>query len=115
MLVKNFFERENTTFSPEHITQQNEQLHENVTAQHHFNSDPLETCSGNVIATYQAIRSSEQLWNASDLVFGSFHQNDVRFSEQSRGYQCTCNALCILSYSLCLDVDNSLMLDKVLC
>ena len=55
------------------------------------------------------------MWNASDLVFGSFHQNDVRFSEQSRGYQCTCNALCILSYSLCLDVDNSLMLDKVLC
>ena len=110
-----FSERENTTFSPEHITQQNEQLHENVTAQHHFNSDPLETCSRNDIATYQAIRSSEQLWNASDLVFGSFHQNDVRFSEQSRGYQCTCNALCILSYSLCLDVDNSLMLDKVLC
>ena len=108
-----FSERENIAFSPEHITQQNEQLHENVTAQHHFNSDPLETCSGNEIATYQAIRSSEQLWNASDLVFGSFHQNDVRFSEQSRGYQCTCNALCILSYSLCL-VDNSLMLDKVL-
>ena len=92
-----FSERENIAFSPEHITQQNEQLHENVTAQHHFNSDPLETCSGNDIATYQAIRSSEQLWNASDLVFGSFHQNDVRFSEQSRGYQCTCNALCILS------------------
>ena len=110
-----FSERENIAFSPEHITQQNEQLHENVTAQHHFNSDPLETCSGNDIATYQAVRSSEQLWNASDLVFGSFHQNDVRFSEQSRGYQCTCNALCILSYSLCLDVDNSLMLDKVLC
>ena len=110
-----FSERENTTFSPEHITQQNEQLHENVTAQHHFNSDPLETCSGNDIVAYQAIRSSEQLWNASDLVFGSFHQNDVRFSEQSRGYQCTYNALCLLSYSLCLDVDNSLMLDKVLC
>ena len=107
-----FSERENIALSPEHIIQQNEQLHENVTAQHHFNSDPLETCSGNDIATYQAIRSSEQLWNASDLVFGSFHQNDVRFSEQSRGYQCTCNALSILSYSLCLDVDNSLMLDK---
>ena len=115
MLSEEFSERENIAFSPEHITQQNEQLHENVTAQHHFNSDPLETCSGSDIATYQVIRSSEQLWNASDLVFGSFHQNDVRFSEQSRGYQCTCNALCILSYSLCLDVDNSLMLDKVLC
>ena len=34
-----FSEREKIAFSPEHITQQNEQLHENVTAQHHFNSD----------------------------------------------------------------------------
>ena len=92
-----FSERENIAFTPEHI-QQNEQLHENVTAQQHFNSDPLETCSGSDKATYKAIRSSEQLWNASDLVFGSFLQNYVRFSEQSRGYQCTCNALCILSY-----------------
>ena len=50
-----FSERENIALSPEHITQQNEQLHENVKAQHHFNSDPLETCSGNNIATYQAI------------------------------------------------------------
>ena len=64
---------------------------------------------------YQAVRSSERLWNANDLVFGSFHQNDIRFSDQSRGYQCTCNALCMLSYSLCLDVDNSSILDKVLC
>ena len=44
-----FSERENIALSPEHITQQNEQLHENVTAQHHFNSDPVETCSGNDI------------------------------------------------------------------
>ena len=64
---------------------------------------------------YKAIRSSERLWNASDFVFGSFHQNDVRFSEQSRGYQCTCNALCMLSYSLFLDVSDSSILDKVLC
>ena len=54
------------------------------------------------------------LWNASDLVFGSFHQNDGRFSEHSRGYQCTCNALCMLSYAHCGDVDNSMVLDKVL-
>ena len=67
------------------------------------------------MACYQAIRSSERLWNASNLVFGSFHQNDVRFSEHSRGYQCTCNALCMLSYAHCHDVDNSLILDKVLC
>ena len=63
---------------------------------------------------YQAIRSSELLWNASDLVFGSFHQNDGRFSEHSRGYQCTYNALCMLSYAHCGDVDNSMVLDKVL-
>ena len=31
-----FSERENIALSPEHITQQNEQLHENVTAQHHL-------------------------------------------------------------------------------
>ena len=67
------------------------------------------------MACYQAIRSSERYWNASDFVFGSFHQNDVRFSEQSRGHQCTCNALCMLSYSLFLDVNDSLIVDKVLC
>ena len=79
-----------------------------------MSSDPLEVCSDNDIACYQAVSSSELLWNASDLVFGSFHQNDVRFSEHSRGYQCTCNALCMLSYAHCGDVDNSMVLDKVL-
>ena len=64
---------------------------------------------------YQAVRSTEKLWNANSLVFESFHQNYNRFSDQSRGYQCTCNALCMLSYSLCFDVDNSSILDKVLC
>ena len=95
-------EREIMVFYPENTTQQNELFYKNVTAQ-------------NDEACYQAIRSSERLWNASDFVFGSFHQNDVRFSEQSRGYQCTCNALCMLSYSLFLDVNDSLILDKVLC
>ena len=79
-----------------------------------MSSDPLEVCSDNDVACYQAIRSSELLWNASDLVFGSFHQNDGRFSEHSRGYQCTCNALCMLSYAHCGDVDNGMVLDKVL-
>ena len=90
------------------MCQQNGELHENVQAQHHFNSDSVEACSDNDVCTYsdndvcyQAIRLSEQLWNARDLVFGSFHQNDVRFCEQSRGYQCTCNALCMLSYAHC--------------
>ena len=79
-----------------------------------MSSDPLEICSDIDVACYQAIRSSELLWNASDLVFGSFHQNDGRFSEHSRGYQCTCNALCMLSYANCGDVDNTMVLDKVL-
>ena len=102
-------------FCPVNTSQQNEELKRNVTAQHQLSSDPLEVCSDNDVACYQAIRSSELLWNASDLVFGSFHQNDGRFSEHSRGYQCTCNALCMLSYAHCGDVDNSMVLDKVLC
>ena len=108
-------ERERIAFCPVNTSQQNEELKRNVTAQHQLSSDPLEVCSDNDVACYQAIRSSELLWNASDLVFGSFHQNDGRFSEHSRGYQCTCNALCMLSYAHCGDVDNSMVLDKVLC
>ena len=112
---KELFERESIAVCPVDTSQQNEALDRNVTAQHHLSSDPLEICSDIDVACYQAIRSSELLWNASDLVFGSFHQNDGRFSEHSRGYQCTCNALCMLSYAHCDDVDNSMVLDKVLC
>ena len=43
-----------------------------------------------------------------------FHQNDKRFSELSRGFQCTCNALCMLTYSSCHEIDNSLVLDEIL-
>ena len=112
---KELSERERIAFCPVNTSQQNEELKRNVTAQHQLSSDPLEVCSDNDVACYQAIRSSELLWNARDLVFGSFHQNDGRFSEHSRGYQCTCNALCMLSYAHCGDVDNSMVLDKVLC
>ena len=112
---KELSERERIAFCPVNTSQQNEELKRNVSAQHQLSSDPLEVCSDNDVACYQAIRSSELLWNASDLVFGSFHQNDGRFSEHSRGYQCTCNALCMLSYAHCGDVDNSMVLDKVLC
>ena len=91
-----------------------EKHHKNVTSQLQIN-DTLETCLDNDVVCYQAIRSSDQLWNASGFIFGNFHQNDVRFSEQSRGFQCTCNALCMLSYSLLHDVDNDLILDEVLC
>ena len=111
---KELSERERIAFCPVNTSQQNEELKRNVTAQHQLSSPPLEVCSDNDVACYQAIRSSELLWNASDLVFGSFHQNDGRFSEHSRGYQCTCNALCMLSYAHCGDVDNSMVLDKVL-
>ena len=91
-----------------------EKHHKNVTSQLQIN-DTLETCLDNDVVCYQAIRSSDQLWNAGGFIFGKFHQNDVRFSEQSRGFQCTCNALCMLSYSLWYDVDNGLILDEVLC
>ena len=112
---KELSERESIAVCPVNTSQQNEEHDRNVTAEHHFISDPLEICSDNDVACYQAIRSSERLWNASDIVFGSFHQNDGRFSEHSRGYQCTCNALSMLSYAHCGDVDNSMVLDKVLC
>ena len=107
-------EREIIAFCPVSTSQQHDELKRNVTAQHQLSSDPLEVCSDNGVACYQAIRSSELLWNASDLVVGSFYQNDGRFSEHSRGYQCTCNALCMLSYAHCGDVDNSMVLDEVL-
>ena len=111
---KELSERERIAFCPVNTSQQNEEFKRNVTAQHQLSSDPLEECSDNDVACYQAVRSSELLWNAGDLVFGSFHQNDGRFSEHSRGYQCTCNALCMLAYAHCGDVDNSVVLDKVL-
>ena len=54
---------------------------------------------------------SPLIWNASQIMFGSFHQNDNRFSDQSRGFQCTCNALCML---VCDEIQNGLELDKIL-
>ena len=33
-----------------------------------------------------ARRSSSSLWNAGLIIYGSFHQNDKRFSELSRGF-----------------------------
>ena len=112
---KELSERESIAVCSVNTFQQNEEHDRNVTAQHHLSRNSLEICSDNDVTCYQAIRTSERLWNASDLVFGSFHQNDGRFSEHSRGYQCTCNALCMLSYAHCGDVDDSTVLDKVLC
>ena len=61
------------------------------------------------------IESSCQTWNVRCMVFGSFHQNNERFSEQSRGFQCTSNALCMLGYSACLDINDGSKLDQILC
>ena len=104
-----------TVCSQKAMSQQHAWHNEKDTAQQHFNRDSSELGLDNDVMFYEAVRSSEQLWNASNLVFGSFHQNDVRFCEQSRGYQCTCNALCMLSYSSCFDIEKSSILDKVLC
>ena len=54
---------------------------------------------------------SPLIWNASQIMFGSFHQNDNRFLDQSRGFQCTCNALCML---VCDEIQNGLVLDTIL-
>ena len=63
----------------------------------------------------EIVTESFQPWNAKHIIFGSFHQNNERFSEQPRGFQCTSNALCMLGYSACLDMKNGLILDKILC
>ena len=50
-----------------------------------------------------------------NIIVSSFHQNNERFSKQSRGFQCTSNALCMLVYSAFLDINDGLVLDKILC
>ena len=57
------------------------------------------------------LQSNSLLWNAQQIIFGSFHQNDNRFLDQSRGFQCTCIALCML---VCEEIQNSSELDKIL-
>ena len=54
---------------------------------------------------------SPLLWNANRIMFGSFHQKDERFIDQSRGVQCTCNALCMLIQD---KIQNSSDLDQIL-
>ena len=58
-----------------------------------------------------ATQPSSLLWNANRIMFGSFHKNDERFIDQSRGVQCTCNALCILTQD---KIQNSSDLDQIL-
>ena len=40
-----------------------------------------------------ARRSSSSLCNAGPIIYASFHQNGKRFTEFSKGFQCSCNAL----------------------
>ena len=48
-------------------------------------------------------------------MFGNFRKNNERFSKQSHGFQCTSNALCMLGYSACPDINCGLILDKIIC
>ena len=49
------------------------------------------------------------------IIFGNFNQNDRRFSDQTRGFQCTCNALCMLSHNTyCTEINSCSSLDKIL-
>ena len=61
--------------------------------------------------TEKALLLQPNLWNAEQIIFGSFHQNDNRFLDQIRGFQCTCNALCML---VCEEIKSSSELDKIL-
>ena len=58
-----------------------------------------------------AKQPSPLLWNAVQLILGNFQQNDERFGDQSRGFQCTCNALCMSVHD---KINNSTDLDQVL-
>ena len=72
------------------------------------------TCSERFIEdmdTEKPLLLQPNLWNAEQIICGSFHQNDNRFLDQSRGFQCTCNALCML---VCEKKQNSSELDKIL-
>ena len=75
--------------------------------------NPLANDDRNALYTELVLPSSEQSWNAY-IIFGSFHQNLRQFSDHSRGFQCTGNALYMLSYSTCFEIDNSSTLDNVL-
>ena len=101
--------QENTSKSQKDLEKGNKQneFTNNVSQKEHENGKTIATCIDLVL------RQSTQSLNACQIIFGSYHQNDVRFSEQSRGFQCTGNALCMLSYSACLDINNSSTLDKI--
>jgi len=59
-------------------------------------------------------REANYPFNAMLLKFGSFHQNDARFGQDTRGNQCTCNDLAYLTMTCNRDDYTVLDLDKVL-
>ena len=90
--------------------------HEKFQSRDLIENSSLNSPDSDSLYTALPLESATNSWNdLNSMVFGSFHQNDARFPEQSGGYQCTCNALCMLAYSICLDVEKSSVLDKVLC
>ena len=99
------------------VTEQN-QLQSNLPGDHLYNIQS-EKRQNEMSVSHRNQRescSSADSMNEHHRKFGSFHQNDRRFSDQSRGFQCTCNALCMLSYNTaCTEIENSSNLDKILC
>ena len=57
---------------------------------------------------------SNSPYNAVEYEFGSFHQGAEIFSNESRGSQCTINALCSLIYAQFSDISCSIDLDNIL-
>ncbi|MCG8111915.1 MAG: hypothetical protein N0E59_14250, partial [Candidatus Thiodiazotropha taylori] len=60
-------------------------------------------------------RFEYQCWNSYEMEFGSFHQNAKIFSAESRGFQCTGNALSMLAYAVTTESYCTSLLDKILC
>jgi hypothetical protein len=58
--------------------------------------------------------SSMYPFNATFLKFGSFHQNDKRFKVETRGNQCTCNALVFLALGFSRHDPTVVNLDTIL-
>ena len=62
--LKKTSERKDVASSPQNtMLHQHTQNNKEITAQHHFNSDSSETCIDDNMVCYQALKSSEQLWN----------------------------------------------------
>ena len=88
------------------VTEQNK-LQSNLPNNQPYDIQPKKTQNKQIVNQRNQIEScsSADTWNARNRIFGSFRQNDQRFSDESRGFQCTCNALCMLSYTACCEIE----------